>query len=70
MLGAASISLLQVAKGAAEVYAERNIMLWDIAAGLAIVEGADGSITLGETGVKEMVNVTASNGVVELPWSA
>lgn len=69
MLGAASISLFQVAKGAAEVYAEKNIMLWDVAAGLAIVEGANGRITIEKTGVDETLNVLASNGIVELPWS-
>lgn len=70
MLGAASISLLQVAKGAAEVYAEKNIMFWDVAASLAIVEGAGGSIVLERGREGEMFNVTASNGIVELPWSA
>ena len=46
MLGAASISLLQVAQGAAEVYTERDIMLWDVAAGLALVEGAGGTLNV------------------------
>ncbi len=42
MLGSAAVSLVNVARGAADVYSERNIMLWDVAAGLAIVEGAGG----------------------------
>ncbi len=44
MLGAASLSLLRVAMGAAEAYFEKDIMLWDVAAGVAIVEGAGGRI--------------------------
>ena len=44
MLGSASQSLLQVAKGAVECYAESEIMLWDVAAGIAIVEGAGGRV--------------------------
>jgi myo-inositol-1(or 4)-monophosphatase len=42
MLGSASQSLLQVAKGSAECYSETEIMLWDVAAGIAILEGAGG----------------------------
>jgi myo-inositol-1(or 4)-monophosphatase len=42
MLGSAAASLLHVAKGSADVYSEQSIMLWDVAAGLAIVEGAGG----------------------------
>lgn len=42
MLGAAAVSLLNVARGAADAYMESGIMLWDVAAGLAIVEGAGG----------------------------
>lgn len=62
MLGAASISLLQVAKGSAELYAEDDIMLWDVAAGLAIVEGA-GGVTRLETGSqRHAVKARATNG--------
>ncbi len=42
MLGSAACSLLMVARGAADAYFEDQIMLWDVAAGLAIVEGAGG----------------------------
>lgn len=42
MIGSAAASLLLVAKGAADAYCEEDIMLWDVAAGLAIVEGAGG----------------------------
>lgn len=64
MLGSASISLIQVAKGSAEAYAERNIMLWDVAAGLAIIEGAGGNFIMESTGITHSVNVFASNGKI------
>jgi myo-inositol-1(or 4)-monophosphatase len=64
MLGSASISLLQVAKGSAELYAEQDIMLWDVAAGLALVEGAGGCISVAPGIHKESLNVVASNGVI------
>lgn len=64
MLGAASLSLLHVAKGSAEVYAERNIMIWDVAAGLAILEGAGGSFTMARDDHSDSYNVFASNGFI------
>lgn len=64
MLGAASLSLLHVAKGAAEVYAERDIMIWDVAAGLAIVEGAGGIFTMTKGRHPDSFDVFASNGSI------
>ncbi len=66
MLGAASISLLQVAQGAAEVYTEKGIMLWDVAAGLALVEGAGGTLDINPGEVPNTLNVVASNGVMNI----
>jgi len=42
MIGSAAMSLVNVAMGTADAYFEENIMLWDVAAGLAIVEGSGG----------------------------
>lgn len=65
MLGSASISLLAVARGAAEVYSERNIMLWDVAAGVAIVRGAGGHAALSEAGDSQSWDVRVSNGLIQ-----
>lgn len=62
MLGSASVSLLSVARGSAEVYTENDIMIWDVAAGLAIVEGAGGFVRLEEGSERNAVDVYASNG--------
>jgi myo-inositol-1(or 4)-monophosphatase len=64
MLGSAAISLVNVAKGAADAYAEQNIMLWDVAAGLAIVKGAGGSIHFAPGTIEYSLDVYASNGVL------
>ncbi len=64
MLGAASLSLLHVAKGSADVYSEQDIMIWDVAAGLAIVEGAGGSVSVLPGRFKNAHNIFASNGLV------
>jgi myo-inositol-1(or 4)-monophosphatase len=62
MLGSAAMSLLQVARGAADVYAEASIMLWDVAAGLAVVEGAGGKSSITATNRSWCYDVIASNG--------
>jgi len=65
MLGAASNSMLNVAKGSAEMYSEQNIMLWDIVAGLALVEGSGGVYSMKSTDNKWCYNVEASNGKLD-----
>jgi myo-inositol-1(or 4)-monophosphatase len=44
MLGSAALSLAYVAAGRADVYAEDGVMLWDVAAGLALVHAAGGVV--------------------------
>jgi myo-inositol-1(or 4)-monophosphatase len=61
MLGSAAVSLLQVARGRADAYSEQNIMLWDVAAGLAIVQGAGGKCSFKHTGIEWCYDVFASN---------
>lgn len=62
MLGSAAVSLVNVATGCADAYSEQNIMLWDVAAGVAIVEGAGGTTRRFATGAEYTLNVDASNG--------
>lgn len=64
MLGAASLSLLHVARGAADAYVERDIMIWDVAAGLALVEGAGGHINISPGLHPHSHNIFASNGLI------
>lgn len=64
MLGSAAVSLLHVARGSADVYWERDIMLWDVAAGLAIVEGAGGRSVLTKAEGDSCHEVTASNAAL------
>ena len=46
MIGSAAISLAWAACGRVEAYAEDEIMLWDVAAGVAIVRSAGGYVSL------------------------
>ena len=65
MLGSAAISLVRVAAGAADAYCEDGIMIWDVAAGLAIVEGAGGRVVSHPGAIENSVDVFASNGRLE-----
>ena len=47
MLGAASLMMAYVACGRADVYQEERIALWDVAAGIALVEAAGGVVRRG-----------------------
>jgi myo-inositol-1(or 4)-monophosphatase len=61
MLGSAAASLQHVAQGSADVYSESRIMLWDVAAGIAIVEGAGGKCMMEKAGEAWCYDVFASN---------
>jgi len=66
MLGSASQSLLLLAKGSVEAYVESNIMIWDIAAGIAIVEGAGGEFRINNNqDYNEPIKVIASNNLID-----
>ena len=61
LLGAAALSLAYVAAGRADVYREKDIAFWDVAAGLALVKAGGGRSRVETTGVEERFDVTASN---------
>ena len=65
MLGSASQSLLMIAQGSVEAYFESNIMIWDVAAGLAIVEGAGGYYEIKiQNDLNSPIEVFASNNKI------
>ena len=65
MLGSASISLFNVARGTADCYYEQEIMIWDVAAGIAILEGAGGEVSVSSGKFDNSLNVVASNGTIK-----
>lgn len=68
-IGSASLSLAYVASGKADAYYENGIMLWDVAAGLALVEAAGGKTEftyLRNPDKKYQYEVFASNDKIEL----
>jgi myo-inositol-1(or 4)-monophosphatase len=67
MLGSASQSLLKLAQGSVEAYYEKSIMIWDIAAGIALVEGAGGEFTISNIqDYNYPIEVIATNGRLDL----
>jgi myo-inositol-1(or 4)-monophosphatase len=66
MLGSAAMSLVNVAKGCADVYSENDIMIWDVAAGIAIVEGAGGIFSMQQSSEKWCYKVVASNRLINI----
>ena len=67
MIGSAACSLLRVASAAADAYWEDNIMLWDVAAGIALVEGAGGFTQISfKDEHKWCARVSATNAILSL----
>jgi myo-inositol-1(or 4)-monophosphatase len=64
MLGSAACALAYVAAGRADAYRESGAMLWDVAAGCALVAAAGGTIEL--SGLEGPLEVSASNGIVTI----
>lgn len=60
-IGSAALSLAYVACGRADAYYEKDIRIWDVAAGLALVECAGGSYTKEETHPDGRYAVSATN---------
>ena len=61
LMGSAALSLAYVACGRVDSYIEEDIMLWDIAAGLALILGAGGRFSLSSGNQKWSYKVYASN---------
>lgn len=60
MIGSAALSLAFVASGKVDAYYEKNIKIWDVAAGLALVKAAGGEIIC--KGFPELYVVEAFGG--------
>jgi len=61
MIGSAAASLLLIAKAAGDAYIEDNIMIWDVAAGLAIVQGAGGGFKINQISALAPCRVFSAN---------
>jgi len=67
LLGSAALDMAYVACGRFDAYIEQGISLWDIAAGLLLVETAGGKVEMQpRTDMPDKFSIIASNGVIDL----
>lgn len=64
LLGSAALSLAYVAAGRADAYEEKDIKLWDVAAGIALLRAAGGSVRLISGAVEHTYWVHGSNAAL------
>lgn len=67
LLGSAALSLCYVAAARADAYFERDVRIWDVAAGLAIVSGSGGRILRAASPTPQAVTVYAGNATLPEP---
>jgi myo-inositol-1(or 4)-monophosphatase len=67
LFGSAALSLAYVAAGRVDAYCERDIRLWDVAAGLAIVRAAGGHVIQTLSGQPHVLTVYAGNVSIPVP---
>ena len=69
IMGSAALGLAYIAGGRLDAYIEGFISLWDIAAGVLMIEEAGGKViaTPLEEGDTDKFSIIASNGMLELP---
>ena len=67
MIGSAATALAYVAAGRAEAYRESGSMIWDVAAGCALVKAAGGAYRIDGARLDQPLEVAACNGKTPLP---
>jgi myo-inositol-1(or 4)-monophosphatase len=67
MIGSAATALAYVAVGRAEAYRESGSMIWDVAAGCALVKAAGGDFRIGAGPLDQPLEVSAGNAKAPLP---
>jgi myo-inositol-1(or 4)-monophosphatase len=67
MMGSASLDIAYVACGRLDAYIENSISLWDVAAGILLVERAGGQVNLAPHAEKpDKFSIVASSGAFDL----
>jgi len=61
LIGSAALSLAYVASGRADAYCEKDIKIWDVAAGLALIKAAGGDYKATKTDKEGRCTVFAGN---------
>ena len=64
MLGSAALSILKFLRDLQNIIS-KNIMIWDIAAGIAILSGSGGKYALSNGSYPNSFNLVATNGIIK-----
>lgn len=64
LIGSAALSLAYLACGRADAYYEKDIKIWDVAAGLALVKAAGGKFSLSSIDGEGRCEVSANNEIL------
>ena len=64
LLGSAALSLAYVASGRADIYHEKDIAIWDVAAGIAIVKASGGNVQFNPSKDENRLIVKAANNLL------
>ncbi len=67
MIGSAATALAYVAAGRAEAYRESGSMIWDVAAGCALVKAAGGEFRLEGESLDQPLEAAACNARAPMP---
>ncbi|MEZ5995521.1 MAG: inositol monophosphatase [Hyphomonadaceae bacterium] len=70
MIGSAATALAYVAAGRAEAYRESGSMIWDVAAGCALVRAAGGEFKIEGANLSAPLEVAACNRTIPMPAEA
>ncbi|MDO8489306.1 MAG: inositol monophosphatase family protein [Candidatus Omnitrophota bacterium] len=62
LMGSAALSLAYVAAGRFDAYTESDIMFWDVAGGIALIEAAGGKVIMKKSNMINGYHVLACNG--------
>jgi len=67
MMGSAALDMAYVACGRLDAYIEQSVSLWDVAAGILLVEAAGGSVKMEpRTDIPDKFSIVATNGILKL----
>lgn len=66
-MGSAALDMAYIASGRIDAYIEQGIKIWDIAAGMLILQEAGGKIVLTPNKIPNHFHICASNGLLDLP---
>ena len=65
LMGSAALAMAYVATGRLDAYIEQAVSLWDIAAGMMLVEAAGGEVEITPASVPDKFSVVASSGRID-----